>query len=112
MALFHPTLTSEKWQAMPRHQQILNIAAELNRARRALERKETQYLMPSLDRVFELLDLTIEQSAITRGMRRELLRLREMLGEWYVGTEESPDKLRQAMRIFIQLNPTSSQITV
>jgi len=81
--LFHPGLTTEKWQSLPYTTQILNIASELQRSRRWLQEHQLEFFQRSLERALELIDLTVFTNQGARSLR-ELLRLREMLGGYYV----------------------------
>lgn len=85
-------MTLEKWSKLTPGQQILNIASELTRARICFEKQEKEYERHSLERVYELLELTIADSQWKNNARREWLRFREILGEWYVTPGKIPPR--------------------
>ncbi|MCD6219251.1 hypothetical protein J7K43_02570 [Candidatus Calescamantes bacterium] len=85
---FHKTLTPSRWREFAPSQQILMIANELNRAKNALLRKDTEEVKECYERAIELLDLTINVSR-KRNQRKELLRFREILGLEYLRKEKN-----------------------
>ena len=104
----HPTLTPQKWGGQPLGKQLLHIVAEVNRTKNALRMQAEDLVTGSLDRAFELVDLTIETN---RGNRilREILRFREVLAEFYVrpwSQKTYPDFIR-IMKVFMDLDPAA-----
>ncbi|MBI4427172.1 MAG: hypothetical protein HY569_01665 [Candidatus Magasanikbacteria bacterium] len=87
MNQLHPNLNPAKWGSLPKDRQILNIASEFTRAKQWLEQDNRQYAGHSLDRVLELVDLTIQDKNCGRGFFHELLRWREQVGVLYVGAQ-------------------------
>lgn len=110
MATFHPSLTVEKWSALSKDRQILNIAAELSRARRSVEKGHVDYVLGSLDRVLELTDLTVTDVKWKPTARRELLRWREILGHEYLAPTR--EGLQNALRVLLLFDPVSARVTV
>ena len=102
--VFHPFLTVEKWRAMPQEKQILNIVSELTRTRQWLGKDEA-FARQSLERAFELIDLTVEAGGFSAGFLRELLRFREILAEYYVGFKNDPNEFGDLVRSFLDMNP-------
>ncbi|MBI3292818.1 MAG: hypothetical protein HYZ73_08445 [Elusimicrobia bacterium] len=90
-AQLHPGLSVEKWRSRPYADQILHIASELNRTQHWMKRNEQGYVQGSLERALELIDLTVSSNQGTRPLR-ELLRLREALGGYYVGLSKEYDE--------------------
>ncbi len=78
----HKGLNIEKWFSLQRHHQILMIAAELNRAKHWIEKKDFRNVDLCYERAFELLDITVGDPKWKRRTR-ELMRFREMLAEQY-----------------------------
>lgn len=107
---FHPTLTAQKWHAFEKPKQILNIASELTRARNGYAKGDMAALINSLDRTFELMELTVSDPKWSRGGRRELLRLREYLGEYYIADAAKMCSLNIALHTLVQLHPESSLV--
>lgn len=79
----HKNLTVEKWSKYTRDQQVLMIANEMNRLINGLkDGLEQVALIECMERLFELLDLTID---LQKGnLRKELLRWREVFAENYL----------------------------
>lgn len=112
MALFHPDLTQAKWNGADRAFQVLSIFAELNRCRGRVERDDLTNARHSLDRVLELIDLTVADPRWTGGRRAELLRFREAVGALYVGSEEIRTTPAELMRVLRTFHPVSSTVPV
>ncbi len=112
MAKFHKELTSEKWQAMDKTQQVLNIASELGRARDCLVHNDRENARHSLNRVFELIDLTADDRKWRSGALCELLRLREILGEYYLNSNASIHQLKGLSQTLLQFTPASSIVEI
>jgi len=81
--VYHKTLSAEKWFSYPRHQQLLMIANEMNRAKNALLKNDAENAVHAWERAFELTDLTINDPKNIRCMK-ELLRFRELSGELFI----------------------------
>ena len=98
----HAGITAERWAAFSRAQQLLMIASEMNRASKLLadaDRRRACY-----ERILALADLTV-QVTDSRGLRRELLRWRDLVAEEYVSPR--PDALvhGRLFRALLQLHP-------
>ncbi|MFH1427534.1 MAG: hypothetical protein ABIG60_03330 [Patescibacteria group bacterium] len=76
MTYFHKNLTQEKWNDSSRDMQILNIGSELMRARKWIINKNEEYKIESLNRAFELIDLTADDEKWRRSHLKEILRFR------------------------------------
>jgi hypothetical protein len=110
MAVLHKKLSQEKWSALERSQQVLNISAELSRARRWLGVND-EYLRHSLERALELMDLTVEdRDKWVSGSLREMLRLREVLAQYLVEESKSESELKQIIRALLCFDRTCSTI--
>lgn len=81
MMRHHKTLSVEKWKREPRVQQMLMIGSEFARI---LHLKHGEDQKRCIERAYELIDLTLADPK-WRGRAKELLRLREALGEEYSG---------------------------
>ena len=79
----HKNLNPDRWQKFSVKQRELMIANELNRAKNWIEKKDIEEVKNCYERALELLDLTI---ATTKNKNRlkEYLRLREMMGKFYI----------------------------
>ena len=98
MTRWHKTLP-ERIGSFPRHQQLLMVANELNRANNLIE-NPLEY-KNCLERALELLDL-ISEDLRWRGALRELRRAREVIAQAYAGP--APVPLQTLMRTLIQLD--------
>lgn len=111
MAFFHPNLNQEKWNLLDKSRQVLNISAELNRANHWLVTTNEEYKKKSLERAFELIELSIaDRKKWSPGARKELLRFRESLAEFYVQDTTSAISLKKYIQVLLNLNPISAQV--
>lgn len=108
MTTQHAGLSVERWAAFDLDRQILMIGNEMNRASRHVEKHEIDSLRRAYERVLRLVDLTVETRP-RRGLRRELLRWRDLIAALYVAPEPSSAAHRQAFRSLLQLTPTSAR---
>ena len=104
----HASLSPERWAAFSRDQQILMIGNEMNRATRLLRLADRRGLLLAYERVLRLVDLTVEVQT-GYGLRRELLRWRDLIAEMYVSPEPHSDQHFIAFRALLQLTPASAQ---
>jgi hypothetical protein len=104
----HASLSVERWSLIPLEQQILMIANEMNRASKLLEPEDLERRAGSYERILRLVDLTIE-TRNQRGLRRELLRWRELIATLYCSVESDQALHRAAFRCLLQLNPTAAR---
>ena len=88
MAGQHAELTEEAWSRWSRDRQILSIAAEMFRAQKRLKLGDLTEVRLGYERVLNLTDLTVAVNP-ARGLRRELLRWREVVAELYLATVPS-----------------------
>ncbi|MFY9821947.1 MAG: hypothetical protein WAM82_11225 [Thermoanaerobaculia bacterium] len=104
----HASLSPERWAAFSRDQQILMIGNEMNRASRLIRLADRPGLLRAYERVLRLVDLTVEvQTAY--GLRRELLRWRDLIAEMFISPEVDPDQHAAAFRALLQLTPVSAR---
>jgi hypothetical protein len=104
----HSSLTTERWSAFTLDQQILMIGNEMNRAKRSAERGDTMALKGSYERVLRLVDLTVQVQK-RYGLRRELLRWRDLVAEMYLQPEPDPAQHAAIFRILLQLTPEAAR---
>jgi len=108
---FHKNLTLERWQKFPKETQILNIAAEFSRAKHWLEKKDNKEVLNCLNRSFELIDLTINDSKWKKSLK-ELLRSRDVLAEFYIKKDKKLDELVKLFRTLLNFNKFSSRVEI
>ncbi|PIP23151.1 MAG: hypothetical protein COZ91_03165 [Candidatus Nealsonbacteria bacterium CG_4_8_14_3_um_filter_39_7] len=104
-------MTSEKWQKLSKTEQILNIGAEFSRAKNWIQKNDEEYAISSLERAFELLDLTIDDKKWRRGLR-ELLRFREVLAEFYLEKKKNNEEFVKIFKTLLFFNKFSSQVKI
>jgi hypothetical protein len=67
----------------------------------------------SLERVMELVDVTVEDSDKWHGGRlRELLRLREVLAEFYISEKPDSSGMKKALRVLLDFDPAGSILSI
>jgi hypothetical protein len=104
----HRGLTSQRWRAFTRDQQILMIANEMQRASQLNGREDHARLHRTYERVLRLVDLTVEV-AEERGLRRELLRWRDLVAELYLRQGLDPEAHHAVFLALLLLNPASAR---
>lgn len=89
---------SGRWARLSFFQQMGNIGSEVSRACRWKEKQKPEMMLKAFDRGLELLDLTI---ALSRGpRRRELLRAREVMCDFFLGENDYQSSAEQMKRYF------------
>jgi len=104
----HGSLTVERWSVIPLEQQILMIANEMNRASKLLGPADQGRCASSYERILRLVDLTIE-SRKQRGLRRELLRWRDLIAALYQSPKRDRTLHFAAFRCLLQLHPMAAR---
>jgi hypothetical protein len=104
----HASLTPERWARFDLDQQILMIANDMNRASRLLGPEDHRSLKRTYERVLRLVDLTVATQP-RRGLRRELLRWRDLIAALYVSPESEPVAHREAFRCLLRFTPAASR---
>jgi hypothetical protein len=105
----HASLTPERWARFSLDQQILMVANEMNRASSLLGDASPDSLRRTYERVLRLLDLTVATQA-RRGLRRELLRWRDLVAALYVAPRADAQAHAEAFRCLLRFTPASKQI--
>ncbi len=104
----HSSLTAERWARFTLDQQILMIANEMNRASSLLGDDDLSALRRTYERVLRLLDLTVTTQT-RRGLRRELLRWRDLVAALYVASRAETRAHAAAFRCLLQFTPAASR---
>ncbi len=113
MPYFHKNLTQEKWNNLSKDKQILNIVSELVRAKNWLKKADKNYMKNSLDRAFELIDLTVNnREKWNTGKLKELLRFREMIGEFYIGLNKNINEFIKLIRALLKFDTLTSKVEI
>lgn len=104
----HASLTLERWREFTLDQQILMIANELNRVSKLLGPGNEARRKSGYERALALTDLTVGANA-GWGLRRELLRWRDLIAVLYVETATSQAAHASALRALLRFTPTVSR---
>ena len=104
----HASLSPERWREFDRDRQLLMIANEMNRCRKLFAPDDALRLTHGLERVLRLVDLTVEVNDAP-GLRKELLRWRDLVAEQYVAPRRDRDAFRAAFRVLLQLTPATAR---
>jgi len=103
----HASLSRERWMAFSLDQQVLMIANEMNRASKLMSPVDRERLQSTYERVLQLTDLTIGVQR-RRGLRRELLRWRDLVAELYVAGSSDAATHRAVFRCLLRFTPEAS----
>lgn len=109
---FHKNLTLDKWQQFSKTQQILNIAAEFSRAKNWLSKNQLNEASNALERAFELIDLTINAVRHQRTFVKELLRLRDVLAQFYIRKDKNIREFIKIFKTLLSLDKFASQVRI
>ncbi len=101
MTPLHPDLASGRWRTFPLAMQLGNVGSEVSRALKAKERGDAARLGSAIERMLELLDLTITDPKNRRRLR-ELCRTREVLCDFFIGKNEYHSSGPSLDRYFMQ----------
>jgi hypothetical protein len=104
----HASLTPERWASFDLDRQVLMIANEMNRASGLLAPEDLPSLRRTYERVLRLVDLTVATRS-RRGLRRELLRWRDLVAALYVAPGPAPESHAAAFRCLLQLTPAAAK---
>jgi len=103
----HASLTLDRWRRFPPEQQLLMVANEFHRLFHYLALAQPDGLRGGYERVLRLTDLTV-QAAERRGLRRELLRWRDLVAALYVAPESDRTELERVERALLLLFPAGA----
>ena len=104
----HASLSPARWRAFPLHQQVLMIGNEMNRARRLMDPARDDSRRLAYERVLRLTDLTVE-TAVSHGLRREMLRWRDLVAALYIAATPESVAHDAAFRALLGLTPESAK---
>ncbi len=78
-------ISPQRWRQFSLSQQLGHVASEIARARHWEEEKDELSRNHALERALELIDLTVTDERFRKRLK-EILRLREVVCDWYSGT--------------------------
>lgn len=102
----HAALDQDRWSRFDTDRQILMIGNEMHRTTRRLEEDGAEARRRGYERVLRLTDLTV--AGARPGLRRELLRWRDLVAVLYIADGPDPEGHRAAFRALLQLRPMSA----
>ena len=79
---------SGRWSEMPFAQQMANIGSEVFRAENWKKKGKPARMQNAVDRALELLDFTVQTMLHDHRSPRELLRLRELICDYFYGDNQ------------------------
>jgi len=93
----HKELAAGRWKKFSFFEQMANVGSEVGRAINWRNKGDKEYSRLAIERALELLDLTIDDGKNQKKLR-ELLRLREVLADYFYAdnTFASSDRLWQS----------------
>ena len=96
MSYQHRDLAAGRWREMSLIERMANIGSEVERALNWRTKNNAEYSGRAFERALELIDLSIEHS-LQPSHLREITRLREILVDYFDGTNEF-DSTEAALR--------------
>lgn len=87
MSYIHKKLAAGRWFELSLFEQMANIGSEVERAISWRKKKDFDYSRRAFERALELLGLTISDPRYQKRLK-ELTRLYEVLGDYFVGENE------------------------
>ena len=104
----HASLTPERWASFTLDQQLLMIGNEMHRAGKLMGADDRLRLGHAYERALALTDLTI-LTHTQHGIRRELLRWRDLIARLYVEAAGHPVAHEQAFRALLLFSPETAR---
>ena len=104
----HANLSPARWAEFNLDQQILMIANEMNRATKLMAPVDRDRRLGCYARALQLTDLTVAVQA-RRGLRRELLRWRDLVAQLYVAPEPGSAAHEAALRCLLRFTPVAAR---
>jgi len=104
----HAGLDLERWRRFAPEQRLLMIANEVHRLNHVLHDEQPDALRRGYERVLRLTDLTV-QATERRGLRRELLRWRDLVAALYSAPAADPGGHARLERALLLLFPAGMQ---
>jgi hypothetical protein len=87
MSYQHKDLASGRWGQLSFLDQMANIGSDVERALNWRAKGNLAYSQKAFERALELLDLTLESATVAAHLK-ELARLREVMADYFVGTNQ------------------------
>ncbi|OIO33851.1 MAG: hypothetical protein AUJ70_02415 [Candidatus Omnitrophica bacterium CG1_02_40_15] len=100
MSYEHKDLAQGRWGKLSFLEQMANIGNEVGRALNWRAKQNPVYSQQALERSFELIDLTLD-SVKGFARLRELARLREVIADYFLGTNQFGSTERSLRKYFL-----------
>lgn len=84
----HESLAQGRWQELNLCQQLGNVGSEVGRANSWIKKNNPELAEKARERAIELLDLTVADPKKSLSERKEILRAREALCDFWWGENE------------------------
>lgn len=99
--IYHDPSLAERWLKMSLLEQMANIGSEIDRAFHWKAKNQMTFCQKSVERAFELLDLSLQSTAEFPRLK-ELARTREGLADYFMGDNEYASTEAQWRKYFLQ----------
>lgn len=86
--MIHKNLTTEHWFTFSLLEQLSNIGCDVQRTIDWKKKGNQNYSSQAFERALELLDLTIADPKNKKGALKEILRVRELLIDYFIYNNE------------------------
>lgn len=107
---YHKDLASSgRWMEMPFAQQMANIGSEVYRAGKRKSKGQAELAAAASDRALELLDFTVSSRLAQNKDPKELLRLRELLCDYFYGDNEYGSTAQSLYHLLEPFNMMAAQ---
>lgn len=100
----HKDLTQERWNSFSFFTQLANVGTDIERTIQWKNKGNQVYSMQAFERALELLDMTIADPKNKGSKRKELLRAREALADYFVFDNEYSSTDQSWHDYFFQFN--------
>lgn len=99
----HKSLAAGRWKEMSLVEQMANIGGEVERALNWRIKKNEGFSQKAFERTLELIDLTLD-SASGFARLKEIARLREVLVDYFCGTNQYQSTEESWRKYFLPFN--------
>lgn len=99
MAAQHQQLANGRWQQFSLMEQLAHVGSEVDRAAHWKQKGDTLSSQRSIDRALELIDLTLDDQRWQKR-RKEIVRAREVLCDYFYGDNEYQSSTSSLQRYF------------
>ena len=110
MSYQHAELATGRWHTLSLMEQLGNIGSEVERTIRWKNKQNSVQATKAMERALELLDLTASDQRWIQAKRlKEILRMREVLCDWFYGDNEYHSTAEQWQKYFLYFGIAARQ---